>query len=138
MIGNCWNLSCVVAETSPVAEEPWRPPDDMANLGPIGSGQPPAILLASWDPLAPPPEPIHTPHTRWQSQARRRRRPPPQKHHGRVISSRRPWARVRRQFRPRVRRLCRAFFVLGKSAKNHMTRRIQSIISTSWNVRRRG
>ena len=30
----------------------------MANLGPIGIGQPPAIPLASWDPLAPPPAPI--------------------------------------------------------------------------------
>ena len=46
----------------------------MANLGPIGSGQPPAIPLASWGPLAPPTNAHRVARTR---QARPRTPPPP-------------------------------------------------------------
>ena len=38
----------------PSADEPRRPPYGMASLGPIGRGQPPAVPLASSNPLTPP------------------------------------------------------------------------------------
>ena len=74
----------------------------MANLGPIGSGQPPAILLASWDPLAPPPVPITLHVLDGKARLVLGLLLLLLEHHGDVISSRRPWARVRRQFRPRA------------------------------------
>ena len=102
------------------ADEPWRPPDSMANLGPTGSGQPPAMPLVSWVPLVPPPAPIvlHVLDVKVRLVLGLLLLLLLLEHHGDVISSRRPWARVRRQFRPRVRRYCRTFFVWGKVRKN--------------------
>ena len=53
------------------------------------------------------------------------------------LSSRRGWARLGEQCRPRVRSHLRTFFILGKSAKNPFTRLISAFFNTSWRVRRR-
>ena len=92
------------------APSPWPSADEPR-------GQPPA-LLASWGPTRTSTSAHHAPRTRRQSQAR------PRiglllllEHHGGAMSSRRPWARVRRQFRPRARRYCRTFLFWRKVRK---------------------
>ena len=51
------------------------------------------------------------------------------------LSSRRGWARLGEQFRPRVRAQLRNFFILGKSAKNPFARLICTFFITSWRER---